>query len=206
MDLTLVRHGEPARGGPDDPRLGDPHLSDRGRGQAEQVAAFLAAEPCDALYVSPLLRARQTAAPIAGALGMEPVVEDGLAEFDRLRPYEHFEDLVAAGDPKVDAFLRGDLSGWGTTAEEFRSRVRTTFDSIVARHGGQRVVLVGHGGVANVFFGAVLGLAGLSFHAPAYGSVSRARAGRGTYTLVSINECGHLEDRAAGLRTARDRG
>lgn len=63
------------------------------------------------------------------------------------------------------------------------------------------MVLVGHGEVANVFFGAALGLASLTFHAPAYCSVSRARAGRGTYSLVSLNECGHLTNRTAGRRS-----
>jgi broad specificity phosphatase PhoE len=198
VDVTWVRHGEPLRGEPD-----DPGLSAVGADQARRAAAFLSAEPYDALYVSPLRRALQTADPIAAALGLDPVVEDGLAEFDRGMPYTHFEDLVDARDPRVEAFFRGDLSGWGVDAEAFKATVGATVDAIVSRHEGHRVLLVSHGGVANVFFGRVLGLSRLSFHAPAYGSVSRARSEAGHYTLVSVNETGHLADRSGALVDAR---
>lgn len=190
MELTLVRHGLPVRSRPV-----DPGLSEEGVAQARQAAAFLQDESYDAVYTSPLLRARETAAPIAAALGLGVVTEEGLAEFDKDTEYAHFEDLVAARDPRVEAFFRGDLSGWGTDADAFRAAVRQAFDGIVARHPGQRVVIVSHGGVANVFFGFVLGLDKLSFHAPAYGSISRARAGAGKFTLVSLNETGHLANR-----------
>lgn len=197
MDLTLVRHGEPVRGVPD-----DPPLSERGMAHARQAAAFLAAERYDALYVSPLRRARETAEVIAKELGLDPVVDDRLAEFDRDGPYEHFEDLVATRDPRVEALLRGDLSAWGADVDQFRAQVRVAFDEIISRHRGQHVVVVSHGGVANVFFGSVLGIDKLTFHAPAYCSVSRARAGV-VRTLVSLNECGHLDDRA-GIPTIRE--
>lgn len=187
MELTFVRHGEPERRVPN-----DPGLSVSGREQAASVAAFLSTEDYDALYVSPLRRARQTAEPIASALGLTAEVADGLAEFDRNGRYEHFEDLLSARDPRVDAVLRGDLSAWGTSAEVFRSAVTSTVDHIIAAHRRQRVVLVTHGGVANAFFSAVLGLDRMWFHAPAYCSVSRARAGAGRCTLISLNECGHL--------------
>jgi probable phosphoglycerate mutase len=197
MELTLVRHGEPTRDAAFDPGLGP-----RGVEQARRAAGFLGAESYDALYVSPLRRTLETAEPIAEALGLDPVVEDGLAEFDRHTGYTHFEDLVAARDPRVERFFRGDLSDWGVDVQEFKRTVWRTVGGIVARHGGQRVVLVGHGGVANVFFGQVLGLEQVSFHAPAYGSISRARAGGGRYTLVSVNETGHLQDRAGALGTS----
>jgi broad specificity phosphatase PhoE len=107
VNLTLVRHGEPVRGEPD-----DPGLNTEGADQARRAAEFLSVEHYDALYVSPLRRALQTAEPIATALGLHPVLEEGLAEFDRGMPYTHFEDLVDARDPRVEAFFRGDLSGW----------------------------------------------------------------------------------------------
>jgi probable phosphoglycerate mutase len=138
----------------------------------------------------------ETAQPIAAALGCAVAVEDGLAEYDRNVEYQHWDDLVAARDPKVQAFLRGDLSGWGADADEFRTTVVETFHAIATRHKSQRVVVVSHGGVANMFFGSILGLEKMSFHAPVYGSVSRAKFGAGTYTLVSLNESGHLPDRA----------
>jgi 2,3-bisphosphoglycerate-dependent phosphoglycerate mutase len=191
VDLILVRHGLPIRGEPNDPRL-----CAEGLDQARRAAEFLRAETCHALYSSPLRRAMETAEPIAAALGCEVAVEDGLAEYDRNVDYHHWDDLLAARDPRVQEYLRGDLSGWGADVDEFRVTVVETFDAIVKRHKGERVVVVSHGGVANMFFGSILGLQKMSFHAPVYGSVSRARYGAGTYTLVSLNESGHLPDRA----------
>jgi len=200
MYLTFVRHAEPARNVSAHER-NDPGLSERGVAQARCVAEFLAGEPCDALYTSPLRRARETAAHISAAVGRPAVVVDELAEFGRSHRYQHFEDLTP-DDPHYQAFLRGDLSPWGTDAATFRSEVLGAIGAIVERHRGQHVVLVSHGGVANVFFGHVLGIDGLAFHAPAYVSISRARAGKGKYTIISLNETGHLRLLGEGLSSA----
>lgn len=75
--LYLVRHGRAAAGWDDDP---DPPLDDLGREQAESVAAELAALGPLPILVSPLQRCRQTAAPLATAWAVEPVVEPAVAE------------------------------------------------------------------------------------------------------------------------------
>ncbi|NMH98210.1 histidine phosphatase family protein [Pseudonocardia acidicola] len=192
MELTLVRHGEPVRGADAQARF-DPGLSERGRAEVRRVAEFLAGEHHDAVYVSPLRRARETAEPIAELTGLQPVVEDGLAEFDRKVGYTHFEDLRDSGDPRYAAYLAADLSPWETDAETFRREILAAVDGIVERHPGQRVLLVTHGGVENVFLAALLDIPGMAFHAPAYASISRVLAGSGgRRTLISINETGHL--------------
>src|SRR5207237_10051682 len=71
MELVLVRHAEPVRvEGGDVPA--DPHLTPRGREQAARLAAWLAHEPIDHLVTSPLVRARETVAPVAAATGLAP--------------------------------------------------------------------------------------------------------------------------------------
>ena len=62
MELLLVRHGEPewVRDGFN---VDDPPLTTRGHEQAERLAGRLADEHFDEIYVSPMTRARQTAAP-----------------------------------------------------------------------------------------------------------------------------------------------
>jgi probable phosphoglycerate mutase len=70
MELVLVRHGEPDWE-PGGYAVDDPELTARGRAQAERAAEALAREPFDALYVSPLRRAQETASPIAERLGLE---------------------------------------------------------------------------------------------------------------------------------------
>ena len=80
--ITLLRHGEPdwsPRGGPS---VRDPSLTPYGHAQAEAAAAQLCKRPIDALYVSPNRRARETVAPLAEAIGLEPVVVENLAEIE----------------------------------------------------------------------------------------------------------------------------
>ncbi|MCB0025662.1 MAG: histidine phosphatase family protein, partial [Caldilinea sp.] len=84
--VILVRHGETTAnheqrwyGALDAP------LTERGQHQVqatgERFAQRRAGAPVDALYVSPLPRARSTAAAISAALDMEAIVDEGLREF-----------------------------------------------------------------------------------------------------------------------------
>lgn len=81
--LLLVRHGEtPTTGTVLPGRAAGLHLSDRGRAQAERVAERLEGLSVDALYSSPLERARETAEPTAVRTGLEVKNDDGLLECD----------------------------------------------------------------------------------------------------------------------------
>jgi probable phosphomutase (TIGR03848 family) len=57
-------------------------LDDKGREQAEAVVSRIGDLPIKAIVRSPLLRCERTVAPLAAALGLEPVVEDRLSEVD----------------------------------------------------------------------------------------------------------------------------
>jgi 2,3-bisphosphoglycerate-dependent phosphoglycerate mutase len=72
--LLLVRHCEACCPQP------DCTLTDRGRAQAERLAAFLAAYPVDALVSSPFRRARDTIAPFASARRLPVAIDSRLAE------------------------------------------------------------------------------------------------------------------------------
>jgi phosphohistidine phosphatase len=73
--LFLVRHAEAAPGDPDDLRP----LTAAGRGAARELATRLAAEHPEAVVSSPLLRARETAAAIADAVGLKVEADERLA-------------------------------------------------------------------------------------------------------------------------------
>ena len=77
--LHLVRHGRAAAGSDDDP---DPPLDAVGREQADAVAERLSATVGRPVPVvaSPLLRCRQTAAPIAARWGVDGEIEPLVAE------------------------------------------------------------------------------------------------------------------------------
>ncbi len=75
--LVLVRHGQAAAGWDADP---DPGLDEVGRTQAEAVANALAPLGPLPIVVSPLRRTLETAAPLAARWGVEPVVDERVAE------------------------------------------------------------------------------------------------------------------------------
>ena len=82
--LILLRHGRSTANtaGVLAGRTPGVELDDRGREQAAAVVDRLAALPIASVVTSPLERCRQTVAPLASARGLEPVVEDDLAEVD----------------------------------------------------------------------------------------------------------------------------
>ena len=79
----MIRHALPERRENTDGPA-DPALAPQGHAQAELMAKYLASEAVHAVYTSPLRRARETAAPLCSALGLEATVEDDVAEFDRM--------------------------------------------------------------------------------------------------------------------------
>ena len=198
MELVLIRHGLPVRveaeNGP-----ADPGLSTEGLTQASSLAGHLARAGIDALYTSPMLRARQTAAPLAEVTGLSPVVVDDVAEWDRnASSYIPLEEMQAE-DPDTFAKLAGAMVAgqWdvlGIDMEGFRTRVTGAMTDIVATHPGERVAVVCHGGVINVYLAAVLRLTTDMFFAPTYTGISRVWASReGHRGILSINEAPHLD-------------
>jgi broad specificity phosphatase PhoE len=80
--LLLIRHAETTANAQ---RLLDTappgtDLSERGRIQAEELVEALADVPLEAIYVSDLVRTQQTAAPLAAARGLVPLVRPGVRE------------------------------------------------------------------------------------------------------------------------------
>lgn len=194
MELLLIRHALPIRvegaSGP-----ADPPLSDTGHRQSQALVGWLAPEPIDVLHVSPMARARETAAPLARARGLEPVVTEGVAEFDKdADSYVPMEELKAAGDPRWQEIVDGGYFGDGDlTPEAFQATVVEAVEEVIGANPGATAAIVCHGGVINAYVAHVLGIEDLLFFEPAYTSVSRIRASRrGHRMVVSLNETAHL--------------
>ena len=189
MDLVLIRHAQPIRiegaGGP-----ADPDLTDLGGRQAKAMAGWLTEEHLDALYVSPMRRARQTAEPLEAAFGMTAGVVDGVQEYDAQADHYIPLEEVKADKDRWRAFVADhqirDLS-------EFARTVVSSLEELIGRHRGQRIGVVCHGGVVNVWTAAVLGMEPRMFFEPAYTSINRyIAASSGERSVVSLNETAHL--------------
>ena len=193
MELLVIRHGLPQRiddaGGP-----ADPALSDEGHRQAELVARFLEDEGITAVWTSPMRRAVETAAPLSELLGLEPVVDDELAEFDRDQHfYIPIEELKAAGDPRYQQAISGEHDG-EVDPHAFRDVVTVAVERVIEANPGGKVAIVAHGGVINAYASHVLGIENPLFFLPHYTSVNRFLASRaGHRSVVSLNETGHLK-------------
>jgi broad specificity phosphatase PhoE len=194
VEIVLVRHGLPMRVELET-GIADPELTAEGHEQAEKMAAYLGVEDVEAVYVSPLRRALETARPLCKVLGLEAVVSEGVAEFDRnSREYVPVEELRATNDPRWEKLLRGEWDGVDEDPSIFKARVVATVEDMIARHPGGRVVVVCHGGVINQYLAHVLGIeTHVGFFYPQYTSIHRVMAARsGQRSIVSINEASHL--------------
>ncbi|MDT7570361.1 MAG: 2,3-bisphosphoglycerate-dependent phosphoglycerate mutase [Actinomycetota bacterium] len=197
MEIVLVRHALPVRiDATPDGAPADPGLAELGVEQAGRVADALRHDKIDALYTSPSRRAVETAAPLAGALGMEPIREAGIREFDAADPsYVPVEELRASNDPRWHRLVAGDLYTAAVDPAEFRGRVVEAVERIAALHPGGRAVLVTHSGSINAYSGHVLGQQRAIWFAPAYCSITRIAIARtGRKGIVSLNETGHVRD------------
>jgi probable phosphoglycerate mutase len=194
VEIVLVRHALPLRVELET-GIADPELATEGHEQAEKMAAYLGVEDVEAVYVSPLRRALETASPLCKVLGLEAVVSEGVAEFDRnSREYVPVEELRATNDPRWEKLLRGEWDGVDEDPSIFKARVVATVEDMIARHPGGRVVVVCHGGVINQYLAHVLGIeTHVGFFYPKYTSIHRVMAARsGQRSIVSINEASHL--------------
>jgi broad specificity phosphatase PhoE len=192
MQMLLIRHALPVRI-EDSDGPADPELSEIGHQQAGRLAEWLAVETIDAVWSSPLRRARETAAPLASALGLEVVIDEDLAEFDREADfYIPIEELKAEGDPRWDQLVSGDWSA-AEEAQAFEEGVGRAMERVITANPSRTVAVVCHGGVINAYLADVLGLAEPRFFMPTYTGISRVMAARsGERSISTVNEAAHL--------------
>jgi probable phosphoglycerate mutase len=202
-EIIVVRHGasEVALPGAPFPLVdgrGDPNLSEDGCEQARAIADRLAPEGIAQLFVTPLRRTHQTAAPLAEATGLEPIVVDELAEV-RLGEWEggEYRVRVARGDPIVRQMFekeRWDVIPGGESSESVSRRVRAGIERIVELTGPDAVAVAFlHGGVIGEVCRQATDSRPFAFVHSDNGSVSRLIVRpSGRWLLRSFNEVSHL--------------
>jgi probable phosphoglycerate mutase len=205
MDATrilAIRHGETAWNV--DTRI-QGHLNIPlnavGLRQAQHLAQSLAQrDAIDAVYASDLSRAHTTASAIALAMGQSVTAHTGLRE-------RHFGAFQGRTFAEIEAELPGDAWHWRKRTPEWappdggeslivlRERILNTVDELAARHRGQQIVMVAHGGVMDILYRAATRL---DLQAPRTWQLTNTAVNRLLWTpqglsLVGWGDTSHLD-------------
>ena len=198
-DVLLVRHGQtPSNTEKRWQGHQDGQLNDEGLRQIKLLGGRFPS--VDALYASPLSRAADTAAAIAGHQQLEVNYDDRLKEicFGAWEGMTSAEIAERYPEESAEFFAGADMArgGTGETFLQVRDRIRESLTEIASQHPGESVAVVSHGGVTRAWVTEVLGLAyehrnRLSI----LGNTGYARLafGRRGPSVVSWNLSPHLE-------------
>jgi broad specificity phosphatase PhoE len=154
MNLYFVRHGESEANTRHviSNRESSFHLTPKGRQQAKTLAERIGNVPFQAMFSSPVLRARETADILSAALGIPYQVTEALREYDCgvleeksdeaswKTHHRYFEDWV----------LRGQYTNKPEEGECFldiQDRFVPFMEGLPQRDKDQNILLVGHGGL-----------------------------------------------------------
>jgi probable phosphoglycerate mutase len=198
--LIALRHGETAWNV--DSRIQgqlDIGLNPTGHWQAQRLAQALSGEPITAIYASDLSRAWDTAQHVARVTGLQVQPEPGLRE----RCFGVFQGRTFAEveleSPELARRWRQRDPHFapegGESLVQLFERVTTTAHTLAARHPGELIALVGHGGVLDALYRAATRL---DVQAPRSWHLGNAAINRLLWspeglTLVGWGETAHLD-------------
>ena len=218
VELVLIRHGQPewVREGLN---VVDPPLTDLGHRQAAALAEALSSEHFDEVLVSPLVRARETAAPLLESLGRSEDIDLWLEEIRD--PNWHGTPAEHAAEAYEELRSRPSLDRWrglpgGEDIREFVQRIRLGAEKFLQERGvvqveselpvwqieepGRRIGLVAHNGTNSIVICHLLGLPPTPWEwerlVLRHASVSRLEAiplGDGyTFSLTALSDVEHI--------------
>ncbi len=218
MELVLVRHAQPewVRDGLN---VVDPPITELGRRQAEALATAMSGQDFDEVLVSPLLRARQTAAPVLRALGRDEDIDMWLEEIRD--PKWHGTPAERAAEAYRELSSRPSADRWhglegGENIREFVQRIRLGAEKFLQERGvhqvegelpvwqiaepGKRIALIAHAGTNSIVICHLLGLPPTPWEwermVLRHASISRLEAiplGDGyTFSLTALSEVEHI--------------
>ena len=202
--IIAIRHGETAWNA--DSRIQgqrDVGLNETGRWQARRVGEALVGEEITAVYSSDLGRAEQTAESIADVTGVPVIRTQGLRE----RRFGLFEGMtfqeIHDNWPEQAQNWRRRLPEWqppegGESLIELRERVHRTMVELAARHPGEQIVIVAHGGVLDALYRIATGQevnSPRTWELP-NGAINRLLWTPEGFTLVGWSDTQHLDAHA----------
>ena len=155
--LYLLRHGEnPANLSRQfSNRLVDHPLTEKGVLQAQQTADYFAGKELQAVCSSPLKRATQTAAIIAGRLGLEVLVIEAFREIDvgSLEGRSATDEDWVLHEQIMDDWADGrhDVAfPEGESYDDLWARTQHGLLAATASRANEEILIVGHGGILTI--------------------------------------------------------
>jgi probable phosphoglycerate mutase len=201
LEMLLIRHGETDwnrelrfQGQVDVP------LNATGHEQALRLGMRLASEAVHRLYSSDLVRTVQTASPAAERLALPGMADRALRE-------QAFGVIDGMSVPDIQRDHPDIWARWldfdpdyappgGETQRQFHDRVMGAMARLAHAHGGERLVIVTHGGVLDILYRVATGLAlggPRQCEIPNAG-INRLRTDGRRVDIVSWGEVDHLDD------------
>jgi probable phosphomutase (TIGR03848 family) len=173
-------------------------ISERGREQAEGLVERLEGVPIAALYLSPMERCVQTAAPLVRARGLEPETLPGLNEID----YGEWAGRSFATLSRSNAWKRVRHAPasvrfpGGETLWEAQRRAVEAIEEVAARHRRKIAAVVTHGDVVRLALAHYAGIHIDLFQRleVATASVSAIALGDSGPRILKVNDTGDLRD------------
>lgn len=139
----------------------DVALAAEGKKQAKALAQLLSNYRIDALYTSPLRRARDTALTIGAFSGKKMTLDGRLRELC----FGEWEgktarDLLRERDPAYARWAKGELvkPTGGESVHSLRERTRAFLRDCLKRHRGKAVVIISHGGTIRLMLSSLLNM------------------------------------------------
>lgn len=180
--VYLVQHGDKER------RAGDPGLTELGRDQAEATAHWLRGGGLQALFSSPLRRARETAAAIAAATGLPVQLDSRLRERLNWDGTQTFDSFLADWDRSTKDRDFAPING--ESSRSAGERMRAFLAGLPCGPGP--VAAVSHGGVTTDLLRTLLGDEALPPRLLAEGIPPCAVTTLDDLRVVAIASTGHL--------------
>ena len=163
LSIYLLRHGQTPYNADGNRYCGrtDLALTDKGIQQAGAVYQRMKGIPLDAVYSSPLSRARRTAEL---ATGWEKVrTDDRLIEIDFGSWENKTREEFVAEDPGswakwIDDPEQNRAGNTGESGGEVIKRLDGFYSEMLTRHAGQTILVVGHNGTNRLYMAHKLGM------------------------------------------------
>jgi len=156
--IIFVRHGESEMNvnSSRSSALDKNPLTEKGRKSVEKMAENFT-DKVDAVFASPVLRARQTAEILQKKLGNEIIFDDLIKEYNNgkweektiqdLQNDSAYLEYKKTSNESIRNKFTFRLGETGETREEIIARVREFVDEILREYSGKTIMVVSHGGI-----------------------------------------------------------